>query len=58
MRKGNYGCHLSMMYFGISLLSRGPTCTFQPLASSISPLIRDALPGMMMVLVFDFAFQA
>ena len=39
-----------MMYFGISLLSRGPTLTFQPDASSISPLIRDALPGIMTVL--------
>jgi hypothetical protein len=38
-------CHLSMMYFGISLLSRGPTLTFQPLAFSISPLIRETRSG-------------
>ena len=45
-----YGCHLSIMYLGISLLSRGPTRTFQPDSSSISPLMRDALPGLMILL--------
>ena len=45
-----YGCHFSMRYLGISLLSRGPTWTFQPLSSSISPLIREALPGLMIFL--------
>lgn len=37
------------MYLGISLLSRGPTWTFQPLSSSISPLIREALPGIIIL---------
>jgi hypothetical protein len=37
------GCHFSMRYLGISLLSRGPTWTFQPLSSSMSPLMREAL---------------
>ena len=42
-----YGCHFSMRYLGISDESLGPTWTFQPLSSSISPLMREALPGMM-----------
>jgi len=48
----------SMRYLGISLLSLGPTITFQPLSSSISPLILDALPGIMSFAVFNFAFDA
>ena len=38
-----------MRYLAISLLSRGPTRTFHPLSSSISPLMREALPGMMIL---------
>jgi hypothetical protein len=49
-----YGCHFSMRYLGISLLSRGPTWTFQPLSSSISPLMREALPGMIIFRCLTF----
>ncbi len=45
-----YGCHFAIKYLGISEESRGPTWTFQPLSSSISRWIRDALPGMIICL--------